>query len=346
MRILVDINHPHHVHLFKNAIALLKKRGHQILIVARDKDVTTHLLKNFDLPYQLSAKMRSGMLILPFAVVELDWKIWEFAKDFDPDLMIGTSFAIAHISKLIRARSVVFSEDNLDSDRLFWLIVRPFADYIVTPNTLGNDFGKKHIVYSGYQELAYLHPNYFRPDPRVLEEQGIGRDEGYSILRLVSLKASHDIGQHGINDDFRDKVFDLLSENGRVVISSEEKLPSKYQKFQLRVSPERLHHLMAFARLLVSDSQTMTIESAVMGVPAIRCNTFVGRAPVIEEIEHKYGLTFGFLPDQENEMLDKITQVFKTYPTHMWKEKRESMLKEKIDLTSWMVDFLEGLNEI
>ena len=45
MRILIDIGHPAHVHYFKNFNVQMKSKGHTILFVARDKEVTIELLK-------------------------------------------------------------------------------------------------------------------------------------------------------------------------------------------------------------------------------------------------------------------------------------------------------------
>ena len=44
MKIVVDINHPGHVHFFKNFIWEMEKRGHKILITVKEKDVTLKLL--------------------------------------------------------------------------------------------------------------------------------------------------------------------------------------------------------------------------------------------------------------------------------------------------------------
>ena len=51
MRIVVDINHPAHVHYFKNFIWEMEKRGHEILITASHKDVATELLHRYNLPF-------------------------------------------------------------------------------------------------------------------------------------------------------------------------------------------------------------------------------------------------------------------------------------------------------
>jgi hypothetical protein len=51
MRIIVDVNHPGHVHFFKNCIWELQQKGHEILITASEKDVTFNLLDNCGFEY-------------------------------------------------------------------------------------------------------------------------------------------------------------------------------------------------------------------------------------------------------------------------------------------------------
>jgi hypothetical protein len=46
MKILVDINHPAHVHFFKNFIWEMEERGNLILITCSKKDVAIPLLNN------------------------------------------------------------------------------------------------------------------------------------------------------------------------------------------------------------------------------------------------------------------------------------------------------------
>jgi len=87
----------------------------------------------------------------------------------------------------------------------------------------------------------------------------------------------------------------------------------------------------------------MTIEAAVLGIPTIRCNDFVGKCPVIEDLEKKYGLTYGFKPKDTNKMLKKIRELLKDKKIKdKWEKKRSILLKDKIDLTKWMVDFIEN----
>ncbi len=99
--------------------------------------------------------------------------------------------------------------------------------------------------------------------------------------------------------------------------------------------------------MLIGDSQTMAAEAAVLGTPSIRCNSFVGKLAYLEELEHKYGLTFGFRPEDEDKMYEKIKELLKkSCLKKEWKKKRQRLLADKINLTDWMISFIENTNEM
>ncbi len=58
-------------------------------------------------------------------------------------------------------------------------------------------------------------------------------------------------------------------------------------------NPSDIYHALYYADLYIGDSQTIAAEKAVLGTPALRFNDFVGKIGYLEELEHKYGLTFG-----------------------------------------------------
>lgn len=344
MRILVDLNHPAHVHLFRNAIHEWQKHGHEVLIAARDKDVTLKLLQLYGFDYIRTAGVRKGWLAFPIGALELDMAIWRLAKSFDPDVMVGTSFAIAHISKFVRAKSIIFGEDSKEASRLFWSITQPFADAIAVPDAIPDDFGPGQMKYPSYHELAYLHPNRFSPDARVLAEAGIARNEPFILVRFVSFGASHDLGQTGFTQKTRNTLIQLLQANGRIIINSEEQLTEDLEKYRMRIPPHKLHDLLSFAKLVVSDSQTITIEAAMLATPSVRYNSFVGRTPVIEEIENRYQLTYGFPPSHQDAMLKRVEEILSDPGKEdVWRQRRKEMLSEKIDLTGWMVEMVENI---
>jgi hypothetical protein len=98
--------------------------------------------------------------------------------------------------------------------------------------------------------------------------------------------------------------------------------------------------------MLIGDSQTMTSEAAVLGTPAIRSNSFVGQISYLEEEEHVYGLTYGFLPTDFDAMQLKIEELL-TLPNlkEIWQSRRQKMLADKIDVTAFFVWFIENYPE-
>jgi predicted glycosyltransferase len=203
----------------------------------------------------------------------------------------------------------------------------------------------KTVKYDGYHELAYLHPKRFTPDPKVLEGIGLKENEPYFILRFNAFKAHHDIGEKGLSLEDKRKLISVLEKRGRVFITTERKIDKEFEKYQLSISPEKIHSLIYFSTMLIGDSQTMTSEAAVLGIPSIRCNTFVGKISYLEEEEHKYQLTYGFRPTNSKEMFLKIeTLLDMPYLKNIWQERRNRMLMNKIDVTAFYVWFIEKLS--
>ena len=57
MRVLIDLNHPAHAHLFRHVFRGLVARGHECRVTARDKDVTLRLLAAWGIPHQVLAPL-------------------------------------------------------------------------------------------------------------------------------------------------------------------------------------------------------------------------------------------------------------------------------------------------
>ena len=83
-------------------------------------------------------------------------------------------------------------------------------------------------------------------------------------MRLVNWGASHDVGDYGVKN-LRD-VIDALTPYGRVILSSEKRLPPDLQALTLRGPRQNMLHLQAFARLFLGESATMASECAMLGV--------------------------------------------------------------------------------
>ena len=61
MKFLFDIGHPADVHYFRNTISYLRERVHELILFARDKDVTLDLLKAYNIDYISKGKGGKGI---------------------------------------------------------------------------------------------------------------------------------------------------------------------------------------------------------------------------------------------------------------------------------------------
>jgi len=203
--------------------------------------------------------------------------------------------------------------------------------------------GKKHIRFAGYKELAYLHPNRFTPDPSIYEELGIDKGDKYVILRFNAFDAVHDIGRKGFSLQDKRRLVEALGKYARVFITSESPLSGEFEQYRITTPPEKIHDLLYYATLLIGDTQTMTTEAAVLGTPAIRCNSFVGPNDMgnFIELENKYDLIYSFRePDKAIQKALELLQ--QAGLKEKWAKKHQRLLSDKIDVTGFMVDFIEN----
>ncbi|MDG6219789.1 MAG: DUF354 domain-containing protein, partial [Candidatus Thermoplasmatota archaeon] len=326
MKIVVDVNHPGHVHLFKNCIWEMQKKGHEVLITASEKDVTFKLLDNYGFEYVSLGSYGNSVSRKILNVPVMDVKMYRVINKFNPDIVIGVStIRGSHATKVIGKKCIVF--DDSEPAKYEHLLYVPFAHKILTPSCFTKDLGKKHIRYNGYHELAYLHPNYFTPDLHIFDDLGLDNKEKYIIMRFVAWKAGHDINQKGFDLKTKIKFVRELEKYAKVYISSESRLEKELEDYRINLPPERMHHLLYFAEMLVGDSQTMTTEAALLGTPVIRCNSFVGENDMANfiELENKYGLIFNF--NDPEKALQKAVEILQTPNIkEEWKEKCDALL--------------------
>ena len=258
---------------------------------------------------------------------------------------MGTSITIPHVSKLSRMKSVVLDDDDDEVEPLFAKYAHPFCDTILSPICTPRK-ANQTIKVAAYHELAYLHPKRFTPDLTVLEACGLKAGETYFILRFNAFKAHHDVGVQGLSIEDKREIIKRLEPYGKVFITTERHIDDEFKKYQLKVAPEKAHSLMAFASIFIGDSQTMTSEAAVLGVPSIRCNSFVDRIAYLEEEEHTYGLTFGFRPDEREAMFEKLDVLLQMENRREYfQAKRKLLLADKIDYTAFLTWFVENYPE-
>jgi uncharacterized protein len=341
MNILIDVGHPAHVHLFKFFALEMQKKGHLVLFTCRDKEFEIHLLEANNFKYRSFGRKFSSAIGKIFGMLKFDFLEFHTALKFKPDIFLshGSMYA-AHASALLSKPHISLEDTfNFEQIRLY----KPFTDVILTADYEHPLQSGKVVKYSGYHELAYLHPSRFRPDETVLQELGVGKHEKYVILRFVSWKASHDIGHKGISLKNKLKAVELFSKYARVFISSEAKLPEELKKYKIQINPERMHDALAFATMLWAESFTMPAECSVLGTPSIIMHDTTSL--YLKEQQEKYGLCFNYSESDTDQKLaiEKGLELLQIDNLKaQWVEKRNSMLEDKIDVTAFLVWFVEA----
>jgi predicted glycosyltransferase len=334
MNILIDIGHPAQVHNFKYVYWELEKRQHKVLFIAKNKDITEHLMKTYHLNYVLLGK-RQNRLASKFLLLTRD--ILVFAKtllSFKPDIVLSRlSLHSSIVLKLFRIPHVGLS----DTESSFMLPSLP--DCIITSTSFFRNFGKKQLRFPGNIELFYLHKNRYKPDDSILSTMRLTRNDKYVIVRFVSWSAHHDIGLKGITTENKIKLVRELSKHSKVLISSEDELPSELKQYRANIPIDRIHDAINWASLLVGESATMASEAAVLGVPSVYIDE-VGRG--YTDCEGEAGLVFNYKPCNQIEAIEKAIELIKMGNINIFKEKRDHFLCDKIDPTAFLVWFVEN----
>ena len=264
MKILIDINHPAHVHYFRNFISEMEKDGHSFVVTNRDEPIINNLLDHYSIEHKIRGKRPNNKSRIKSLIylASMIWAVFKVARKKRPDFFIGfASPACAINGFLFRKPSIII--DDTEHNHLNHSIYSKFCSVILTPHFFEKDMGKKHIRFVAYIEQFYLHSKYFSP-------QEILSDERYALVRYISYDASHDHKVKGIPTEEEKRELVLkLSQQMRVYVSSETKLDeeSSLFEYQLKILPSEMHSVIANAAVFIGEGATMASEAGVLGVP-------------------------------------------------------------------------------
>lgn len=350
MNVLIQMSHPAHFHLYKNVAHNLMADGHQVFILIKTKDILEDLLKASGLPYYniLRSAHRKSKLGIFWDMLVRDWRMLRFVQKHHIDLLTGSTPEVAQVGWLTRKYRINTGEDDMSVVPLFQRLAGPFIQTMLSPVTCDNGkLESKTIKYAGFHKLAYLHPNQFTPDKSVVDRYFLS-NKPYFILRFAQLNAYHDIAAEarGINTTVAQRLIDLLLPHGDVYITSERDLEPQFEKYRLHINPLDIHHVLAFAKLYIGDSQSMAVEAAMLGTPSLRFNDFAGKIGVLDELEQKYKLTYGLPSSDPQSLYNKVEELLATPDLlEIFQQRRQKMLSDKIDVTAFFTWFIENYPE-
>lgn len=335
MNILIDINHPAHVHYFRNLYKRLEYEGHKVIVVSRNKEIEQELLSEYGIPFISRGKGAKSVLgkflYQGYAVAKLGMLIWQHKIDKVVSFMHPYG---AQAAWLLRKESILFSDT--ENAKMHHKMSVPFATEVHTPACFEGVLGKKHKRFNSFMELSYLHPNYFSPDKSVLSQLNLKNGKPITIVRFVSWGAVHDIGHTGISKGDKINLVNQLSEISNVYISSEGGLPEELKGYELSIDKSKMHSLLHYSDLFVGESATMASESAMLGTPAIFIDN-EGRG-YTNLLEKKYGIVSNFRENSEDvkKAVAKAISILQSKTDY--KAVRKQILADCIDTSEYIYE--------
>jgi predicted glycosyltransferase len=206
-----------------------------------------------------------------------------------------------------------------------------------------DSIGKKQKIYDSYHSLAYLHKNNFTPDKSVLSNNGIPVDERYVFIRFVSWGAMHDVGLMQLTHEQKTELVKDISRFAKVLISAEGELEEDLKQYQINVPIQDIHHVLAFADLVVGESATMCSEASVLGTFSVYIDE-KGRG-YTDELQEKYSLCETYKPEDFRSVKESVMNFLQGGEKRLEEVKinYQRMIDEKLDLSSYQLEQIERL---
>lgn len=348
MKIAVFVNTPAEVHFYKNIIAGLERDGNQVFVLARDCGGTTDLLNELNVPFfQFSSPLDpefGKITSIPHDVVNA----FQYLKEKNVDLTTGCGTYCTFTARLLKVPDITFNDCEGTTNAELYALLKltyDFTDVFVTPSSFRQELGSKHLKLESYKELAYLHPKYYTPDPSIFDLLDIPISQDYSLLRFNAPDCANVLGGMGLSDTDKIALVKELSNYGEVFVSSESDVPEPIQEYVLDVPKSRIHDVLSFASLFITETQTMATEAALLGTPTIRSSPVMGDCdPISIELEREFQLLFNL--KTASEIAAKAVQLIKNpQTTDDWQKKRDRLLDRKLDMTALMVSLIEEYPE-
>lgn len=285
LRVWIDLTNSPHVLVMRPVIDVLRARGDEVLITARDFAQTLGLLERFQLDHTAIGHHRGGKLAAKgLGLVSRSGALTRWASGRRIDLALGHgSNDISVAAKLLRIPSVTAFDYEWAKQQ--HAINCRLASGIVVPDVIPFDrlkpYGatpEKIRAYEGLKEEYYLAD--FEPDPAVLAELGLDRTKPLAVVRTPPAVSLY----HRFDAPVFTQVLHKLK-GGQVVV-----LPrTQEQRDQLAseggfIVPERAidaQSLIAFADLVISGGGTMNREAVALGTPV--WTTFEGTLGAVDE---------------------------------------------------------------
>jgi predicted glycosyltransferase len=282
MRIWVDLTNSPHVLVLRPIIGVLRERGHDVRVTARDFAQTVELAQRLGVDCEVIGRHRGAKLgAKAIGLAERSGALARWARrDGRFDLALGHgSNDVTVAARLLRIRcSTMFDYEwatvqHTVNCRLAQAVVVPEA---IPPERLDRYGARGKLQrYPGLKEEYYLAD--FEPDGAVLDELGLDRSQPIAVVRTPPSVSLY----HRFENDLFARVLARLRGTQTVVLPRVAEQRAQLDGFIVPEHAIDAQSLIAFADLVVSAGGTMNREAVALGTPV--WTTFEGRLGAVDE---------------------------------------------------------------
>jgi predicted glycosyltransferase len=282
MRIWVDLTNSPHVLVLRPIVDVLRARGAEVRVTARDFAQTVELCERLGVEHEVIGRHRGGRVAAKaLGLADRSAALTRWARRAGPfDLALGHgSNDVTVAARLLRIPcSTMFDYE--------WATVQHtincrLAQAVVVPEAIPAErldrYGARRKLqrYAGLKEEYYLAD--FEPDEAVLAELGLDAARPLAVVRTPPSVSLY----HRFENDLFAGVLDRLRGTQTVVLP---RVPEQRAQLHGFVVPEHAidaQSLVALADLVVSAGGTMNREAVALGTPV--WTTFEGRLGAVDE---------------------------------------------------------------
>jgi uncharacterized protein len=284
VRVWIDLTNSPHVLAMRPVIGLLRERGHEVEVTARDFAQTLELCRRLGIAHTPVGRHGGGRLASKaagFARRSLALARWARGRGFD--------LALGHGSNDVTAAAALLRVPSATTFDYEWATVQHtvncrLAAAVVVPDAIPPERlhrygarGKLHR-YPGLKEEYYLAD--FEPDPGVLDQLGLDPAEPVVVVRTPPAVSLY----HRFENPLFARVLDRLRGRQAVVLPRTPGQREELARTGGFVVPERAidaQSLVAQADLVISAGGTMNREAVALGTPVL--TVFEGRLGAVDE---------------------------------------------------------------
>jgi predicted glycosyltransferase len=290
LRIWIDITAPAHVLVFRPLIALMRERGAEVEVTARDYAGVGELLRLHGIEAEPIGRHGGGSSVGKLAAMAErlpKLRRWAKGRNFDAALAHGSHYLTMTARSLGIPSSTTFDYEFATLQHQFGCRA---ATFVVVPEAIPPERLERYGVhppklrrYEGLKEEYYLAD--FEPDPRVLEHFPLDPEK---VLVTVRTPPAVALYHRRSNPLFPQVLTRIGEEEGvqAVVLPRTDQQRDEVRGlgFPSVFVPDHAvdaQSLIAFSDLVISAGGTINREAAALDVPVY--TTFAGRLGGVDE---------------------------------------------------------------